>query len=293
MRRRRLVLISMGAMTGVLVQAQQVPRAGPAPSANVPVTGQESIPHLDRLGAHQAVREGNRRLLQGDPSSALAAYAWARNLRPDAPEIPFVEGLAHFAQKQYVQARKAFKMTAASDNASLAVDALYGIGTTYHAEAFQKLQDPKSSIQKLERAMQRYREVLAIQPDHEAARTANYKAAFLRRRLKGMLEQQQQQEQQQDQQRDQENKAQRDEQYQQTHDAEEQQKEQAPQPQVLEGPERQTDRREAALQKQNEQLSREQAERRLREMVQAIHEREKMHRTEVRRIPVAPVDKDW
>ncbi len=276
------------------------------------IAAKESAVSVDQLPARQAVREGNRQLRGGDPAAALEAYARAQELRPDAPEIPFVEGLAQYALKEYDAARDAFKNAATGRNRKLANDALYSVGTAYHAEALASLQNPQQAIGKLESAMQRYREVLANQPDHEAARDSNFKAASMRRQLIQMLERQQQQEQNescdnpgedQDEQDKQEQQQQNEKQDQEEQPAgqqqdekQEQQEESPPQPQPSDEEqeeEEQLQQQQESAEEQEERVSREQAERRLREMVQAMREREEQRRQRVQQIPVAPVEKDW
>lgn len=303
----RKILIVVGglwAVTGAQLLAQKIDPAEPADAA---VTDDESDLDLSGLPAYKAVREGNRRLIEGHAASALEAYEYAKGLRPDALEIPFVEGLAHFTRKKYDQARDAFRKAAKAEAGRLAGDALYSIGTTYHAEAFENLQDPKLTIQKLENAMQRYRDVLADQPEHEVARDANFKAASMRRQLLQMLEQQQQN-QQQDQQCDQENQDQQDQQNQQPQEQNEQEQDEErqsrqssesqepPEEQSSQSPspdDEQEERPQVSPEDEEQRVSREQAERRLREMMQAIRDRQKLRRKEVQKIPVTPADKDW
>jgi Ca-activated chloride channel family protein len=305
-----IVVGGLGAVTGAEFLAQQINPADTAVPANAAVTAGESDLDLSGLPAYKAVREGNRRLIDGHAASALEAYEYAKGLRPDALEIPFVEGLAHFTRKEYDQARDAFRKAAKAEAGRLAGDALYSIGTTYHAEAFENLQDPKLTIEKLENAMQRYRDVLADQPEHESARDANFKAASMRRQLLQMLEQQQQ-DQPQDQQCDQENQDQQDRQNQQPQEQNDQEQDQErqsqpsseseepPEEQSSQSPspdeeqEQQEEQPQVSPEEEEQRVSREQAERRLREMMQAIRDRQKLHRKEVQKIPVAPVDKDW
>ncbi len=274
---------------------------------------------FEGMTAPDAVREGNRLLLDGNAPIALKAYAQAKDLRPDAPEVPFVEGLAHYALGDYESARTAFQRAAASDDDRLAGDALYSIGTTYHAEALESSQDPQVAIEKLENAMQRYREVLADRPDHAVARDANYKAATLRRQIKQMLEQQQQQQQQdgecdnekegedqQEQQNSSESQQEENEQDQQQQNSSESQEDQQQQQQSQDGDSEQqaqsSDSEEDQEQQQaqpesgeeeEERVSREQAERQLREMMQALRERQKERRPRKQPAKIAPVEKDW
>ena len=47
------------------------------------------------------------------------------------------------------------------------------------------------------------------------------------------------------------------------------------------------------MEQQQEEVSREQAERKLREMMQALRERKERRRHPARLMPVRPVEKDW
>jgi len=275
---------------------------------------------LDQLDAREAVRLGNAELTNGNAAAALAAYAHARDLRPDAFEIPFVEGLGHYALEDYEAARSSFTAASLAKDEALGDDALYSIGTTYHAEALRSQDDPKLALSKLESAMQRYMEVLANQPDHEAARDAVVKAAALRRNIQQMMEQQQQQ---QEQDRSQPDNEQDNQDQQEKGDSQEQSEEQQgePQPQEQESQSADDQQQSAQQEQQGEDrtspssaedrsddeqeqsssaesqdedsTSAEQAQRRLREMMQAVRERDKLRRREAQPMRIEPVEKDW
>ena len=283
-----IIVGGLWAFAGVELTAQQV-----VPADTTVITNPSNL-DLSGVTARKAVQEGNRLLIEGHAAAALQAYEHAKGLRPEALEIPFVEGLAHFVQKEYDLARDAFQQAARVEDGRLANDALYSIGTTYHAEAFENLQDPKATIERLENAMHRYRDVLADRPDHEAARDANFKAASMRRRLLQVLEEQQQQKQPQDQECDKENQDQQDQQNQQSQEQDEKEQDEEQQSQqASESEQQQEEQQQASPQEEEQRESREQAERRLREMMQAIRDRQKLRREEIPKIPVAPVEKDW
>lgn len=276
-------------------------------------TPTESVPKsepvaesFDDLSARAAVRKGNARLLEGDSPSALNAYAHAKELRPEAPQIPFVQGLAHLAQRDFDAARDAFRVVAASDNKRLANDALYSLGASYHLEALENSENPEQAIDKLESAMARYREVLAGTPDHAAARESDYKAASMRRQLKQLLEQQQQEQQQQEQNEDgdqedqdqqpsdQDQQQSSDEQQQSSDEGQQEEGDQEQQEQSGdESQEESEEDQQPAQMSEEEEISREQAERRLREMIQAIRERQKKRKNNVQKVPLPPVERDW
>ena len=258
------------------------------------------------LSARAAVREGNAKLLEGDAVTALDAYSHAEELRPHAPQIPFAQGLAHLAQKDFDAARDAFRAVAASDNARLANDTLYSLGVSYHLEAMENSENPKQAVEKLESAMARYREVLASAPNHAAARESDYKAAAMRRQLKQLLEQQQQQQDQQgDQEEQEEDRQQSDQEQQEGGQQQDQEQQSSDQQQEEEGDQQQQqsadksnddseeEKQQQAQKNEEEEISREQAERQLREMMQAIRERQKKRKSNVRKVPLPPVERDW
>lgn len=250
---------------------------------------------LETLDAHQAVRRGNERLIAGEPDEALKSYQQAKTLEPDAREISFVQGLAHFDLAQFEPARDAFRRAAGVENDGLAADALYSLGATDHAEAISTIKsNPKQSLSLLESGMRRYHDVLADRPDHEIARTANRRAASLWRELKQQLEEQ---EQQQDQNQDGEDEEQQDQQgenKQEQDDNENQQQDEQESQEQSESADESKDQQEQESQAQKqEQVSREQAERRLREMMQAIRDRKKQRKEQTRKVQIAPVEKDW
>jgi len=263
---------------------------------------------LADLNAHQAVREGNRQLTEGHPIVALEAYQHAEALEPDAREIAFVEGLAHYDLEEFDKARVAFRRAAAFASDSLADDAMYSLGTSDHAEALGNMDNPELALSLLENAMGRYHEVLGRQPKHTLARDANFKAASVWRELKQQLQQQPPQQQEscdKDQDQDSSDQEKEDQQPQQSKDEEQQEQQSQPSEQAEQQeeqeqsesarqPEEQQQQQQQQAQAQDqEQVSREQAQRKLREMMQALRDRKKMRRELVQKMPVTPVDKDW
>lgn len=286
----KTLAVVLGSLTAaVYAQAEQKP----APAAR-------SAPKL--------VRQGNDLLLGDKPAEALRAYGQAEALRPDSREIAFDQALAHFRLGQLDEAREAFRNAAAGAADKLADDAQYGLGTCDHAEALAS-EDPKNAVSKLENAMRQYQEVLAANPDHAAARDANFKAASYWRQLKQQEQQPQpqqgennQDQDQQDQQQSQQNEQQQQEQTQQDEskqsqeqqtqsqqDQEEQESESARNQEQQE----QTQQQEQQASQDKEEASREQAERKLRELMQAMRDRKKHRKDEPEPLRYRPVEKDW
>ena len=273
-----ILVVVLSPLVGGITGGSPVRDSNLAPAANLAqadsVSDEPASAFAD-LNAHQAVRAGNRRLIDGNPTDALGAYRHAEKLVRDsnlarAPdEIAFVQGLAHYELKEFDQAREAFQRAATSTNDSLTDDALYSLSTCDHAEALESLDSPELALSMLESAMRQYHNVLANRPDHEAARDANLKAASMWRELKEQLQQQQQQQDQGQRQEDQQ------------------------QPDPTDQAQEQQQQQQESRTGQQERVSREQAERKLRELMQAIRERKKMRRDTVQTILVKPVDKDW
>ncbi len=294
--------------------------AAPPSRADDPPQGEQ----VAKLSAPQAVRRGNQELQKGDPTSALRSYLHANELQPDAREVAFVRGLAHYDLGEYDEARDAFLEAAGGDVDELADDARYSLATCDHAEALAAAEDPQQTLSLLEDAMRQYHDVLANRPQHEAARDANFKAASKWRQLKEMLKQQQQEQPQdcdnesddkekkdqddqekQSKNQDKENEDQeKKEQEQQQSDPsdekkEDQQKqksessEQQDQQQSDASEQDQEKKEQKAAAEKEERVSREQAERKLREMMQAMRDRQKKRQRPVKKVPVKTVEKDW
>jgi TolA-binding protein len=312
---RGVIFVLIWAASNAAAQ-QRAPVPASSPSNTTSPTQNTNAPRI--------VREANRLLLDEKPAQALDEYQKARALRPDAREIAFGEGLAHYRLGEYDQAREAFNRASGGVADRLADDALYSLGTCDHSEALAA-QDPKAALGKLENAMRNYQSVLADRPDHPAAKDANLKAASYWRQLKQQLQQQQQQQQQnsdqnKDQQQDDEqqqqnadqNKDQPDKQQQEQNQnqdqqsQQQQQQQQAGQDQKQEQQEQKEQQQQSAdkdqeqkdqqMQKQQaekEDVSREQAERKLREMMQALRDRKKVRREEIKSPPYRPSEKDW
>lgn len=295
--------------------------------------------NYETLDAREAVREGNRLLLQGNPEAALRAYDHAEKVAPDRLEVPFVKGIGNYNLKHFEDARQSFERALLSKDRKLATDAQYGIGAAHHAEALALLgaaasganppdaPGPQEALRHLESAMQSYRRVLADHPHHAAAREADTKAAHLWRQVRRLLQEQQQQQQQnqkcdnpkedsqdnenqqqqnqsenneqQPQEQTEENQQNQSEENAQQHPAQSQEQKDAQeqpseeQPQSAESNEEKQEEPPADTAQQEERESREQANRRLREMLQAIRDRQKVRREKLEPAPLAPVDKDW
>ncbi len=312
-----LALVFAGAATSPLI-AQE---SSSAP-VSIPTEKRPSAPDSGRdsrqASAPHLVRQANRLLLDDKPTEALGEYEKAETLRPDAREIAFGEGLAHYKLGEYDKARDEFNRASGGAADALADDALYSLGTCDHAEALAA-QDPKTAVSKLESAMRGYQNLLAHRPDHPAARDANLKAASYWRQLKQQLQQQQQQQQNSDQdkdqyqddqqqqeqdskqsddqqdQKDQQQKQDESQQQQSQQQDSQQKKEQQEQKQQPSADEKQQQNEEQMEQQQAEQKddSREQAERKLREMMQALRDRKKLRREEVKTPAYRPSEKDW
>lgn len=260
---------------------------------------EKTVTKSGTISAHQAVRLGNEQLNAGKPDQALEAYRQAKELEPEAREIGFVEGLAHFDLGAYEPARQAFRKAAGVEHDDLSADALYSLAATDHAEALAAMESaPQEALSQLESAMRRYHEVLNQRPEHRATRDANRRAASMWRRLKQQLQEQKQENQDQNQDQNNEDQEKQDQDQNQEGRQEEGEKQeqqegdqQEQQEQQSESDDQSKDQQRQA--QQQEQVSREQAERQLREMMQAVRDRKKERRELTRKVRLAPVEKDW
>lgn len=254
--------------------------------------------------APRLVREANELLRSDNPAEALKTYEEAARLRPDAREIAFDQGLAHYRLGQFDEARASFQKAAVGASDLLADDAMYGLGAIDHAQALSAT-EPKEALAHVENAMRNYQTVLGNHPEHAAARDANLKAASYWRQLKQQLEQQQQQQQQQpsdseNQDQQEQNQQQQSQEQQPQDQQQQQQQQQSEEQQQQEQTQASQDQQESKPQEQQEQMaqadeednSQEQAERKLREMIQAMQDRKK-HRKEDVKPTFRPAEKDW
>lgn len=274
---------------------------GPRPRRLEPAAGEErASSELERLDAHDTVHQGNQWLRDGRSRDALEAYHHAEALRPDSPEIAFAKGLAHLELDEFEEGRTDFQRAATLAEGRLSDDALYSLGAADHRQAIQSLEsNPQAALSLLESAMRHYHDVLSRRPDHKAAREANFKAAAMWQRLKEQLQRQKQQ--QADTGKDKEQKNQSEQQENQRQQKNEDATEKPDNPRQADqkqpdSPEESPDNRPAentAQRNKQEDVSREQAERRLREMMQAIRDRKKIRRPPAEPVPMAPVEKDW
>lgn len=315
--RRLACFITIVSLYWTVRAAGQDGSAAPPPEA-APNAPSAEMPGPINLDEYEAVRQGNQLLRGGAPADALKLYQHAETLQPDAREIAFAEGLGHYQLGEYETAREAFQRAWLGEKDSLADDALYSEGAAYHAEALGAMSEPEVALDRIENAMQRYQSVLANRPDHDAARDANYKAGAAWRQIKQqMQEQQQQQDQNNDDQEEndenQDEQQQQQEQDQQNEDEQQQQNDPPPdsdqkqdqesenqkdnQSQQEQNPEesqpQESEPQPDDQQKQQQEVSREQAERKLREMMQAQRQRQKDRKKQRAIIRVPAAEKDW
>ena len=240
------------------------------------------------------VLEGNRQLMAGVPQEALDLYRQAGEQAPDAREIAFGKGLAHYELGAYADARSAFQEVLGLGHDVLSDDANYSLGTCDHAEALAQIEsNPQATVGLLESALDRYQQVLEQRPDHAFAREARMKAASLRRLIKEQLEQQQQESSQDSDNEDKEEENSRDDQQQSPQDQEQDSKQQQDQSESPSGEDKDKETESQPKKMDEQQQSREQAQRKLREMMQAMKQRQKQRKQPVQTLRFAPVEKDW
>jgi Ca-activated chloride channel family protein len=161
--------------------------------------------------AAQLVREGNRLLVDGNAQEALQRYRRAEVLEKESPHVAYDLGMAQFELKQFEEARKAFDKALYAKDSALSRRARHGLGTADHSEALGKLETPDEAIKLLEGAMAHYSAVLEEERDSKPAQTAIRRAALMRRKLMDELKRRQEEQQKKDdeqQDQDQENQEQ-------------------------------------------------------------------------------------
>jgi Ca-activated chloride channel family protein len=156
-------------------------------------------------------RLGHRAFVNGEHQAALDHWIEAQVDDPSDRRLDYNIGEAHYRLGRYAEAEQAFREASATDDTSLAADALYNAGNA----AFQQ--------GKYVDAIKVYDEALELRPEDEDA-LANRDLA--QRKYEELLDQANDQEQNQDQEQEQEQDGQSDEQEQDTESTEEKRQEQ-------------------------------------------------------------------
>jgi Ca-activated chloride channel family protein len=148
----------------------------------------------------EVVAEGNRLLEEGKFAEALAAYERAAEARPDAPEVVYNQGVAHYRIGEYEKAADFFRRAMTPGDPALDARSRFNLGNCAYATALQQQLDPQAAIESLEQAIGHYDDALQLTPGDRAARENIERAQRLAEELRELQQQQQQQQQQGDQQ---------------------------------------------------------------------------------------------
>ncbi len=159
----------------------------------------QSIPPApdDLRAAARAVKEGNKLLMDGGYSEALEKYDEAHGKAPDAPEVAYDRGLAHYRLQQFDKAATAFQDAIKPGHPELEAKAKYNLGRCAHAEALaRKFDDPQhpdelsNAVNDLGKAVAFYNDALQLAPKDVDAQTNKAAAERLKAFLEQMLQQQ-------------------------------------------------------------------------------------------------------
>lgn len=272
--------------------------------------------------ARTLVLEGNRAFGDGDYQTALAGYNEAEVLLPEAPELSYNKGVAHYKLNELDKARDAFQRALLTRDPALEADIKYNLGNVAHGQALEKLSSLQEAIDLLKQSIGHYRDALELDPEDEDAKTNINMAQLLIKdlldKLKKQQEQQQNQQQDQDcdnpqnqdqQNQDQQQQNQQNQNQQQDQQQQEQSEQSQSQQQQQQEPSEQKDEQnqDGQLGSDQEQQPEEQQQRQASEaremtpeeaarLLQSVRDKERKRRDELakrRRANRRPVLKDW
>lgn len=139
------------------------------------------------------VRQGNTALDKGEYDKALEAYRQAEVSKPDAPELAFNEGIAHYRLRDFAKARELFGKALATRDLRLEGKAKFNLGNCKYSEALEKMSNLQEAIDHLRGAIEHYLDSLEIAPEDRDARANIESAQLLIKDLLDKLKNQQQQ----------------------------------------------------------------------------------------------------
>jgi len=118
--------------------------------------------------AASLVREGNRHYATSRYDRAQAVYEQALALDADCLEARYNRACAAYQQEQYDQAIEEYKAVAAqSEEPELAVRAKYNLGNSYFQRGRATAeQNPQAALKDMERAVEAWRQVQQMRPEH-------------------------------------------------------------------------------------------------------------------------------
>ncbi|MBN1511974.1 MAG: tetratricopeptide repeat protein [Phycisphaerae bacterium] len=288
-------------------------------AAAMPARGQTEADARKKVDASMAA------LKAGEYEKALEGFRDAEVSFPESSELAYNRGVALYRLGDFDEAKEAFASALSTRDLALEQKAKFNLGNCAYSQSLQKLTDYAGAIEDLRRAIDYYRDALELDPDDQDAR-ANIETAYLL--IKDLLDKkkqeeekkkqeepptsqpsqcsqpsegQDQQQQEQDGQQQQQEQSQQQQQKQQQQGGEQEQskQEQSSQPQngelESENPQDKQEQQQQAGKPQEQdmrKMTREEAAR----LLQAVRDRERERRDEVRRRQMLgrpPVDKDW
>ncbi len=284
-------------------------------AAAMPARGQTEADARKKVDASMAA------LKAGEYEKALEGFRDAEVSFPESSELAYNRGVALYRLGSFDEAKAAFASALSTRDLALEQKAKFNLGNCAYSQALQKLTDYAGAIEELRRAIDYYRDALELDPDDQDAR-ANIETAYLL--IKDLLDKKKQEEEkqkqeepptsqpsqcsqpsegqdQQQQEQDGQQQQQQSQQQQQQQGGEQEQSKQEQQSQPQDGelesanPQEKQEQQQQADKPQPQEMrkmTREEAAR----LLQAVRDRERERRDEVRRrqmIGRPPVDKDW
>ncbi|MFH2137722.1 MAG: tetratricopeptide repeat protein [Candidatus Omnitrophota bacterium] len=197
-------------------------------------------------GLARNVKQGNQAYDKGNYDQALIKYNDAQIDDPQSPEVFYNMGNVFYRQKKYKEAIDAFEKSTEKAEVGLQAKALYNIGNSFFNQG------------QLRQALESYKQSLERNPDDLDTK---YNIEYTEKKIKEMLSQSQQTQQQAEKDRQQQ---QQDQQQSQGQQQEQQEQKQAPQQQVQtaqDQPSAQDQQAQSAEKKNEEELTKEEADR--------------------------------
>lgn len=123
------------------------------------------------VDAWALVAQGNAQFAAGAYAEALRAYEAAAAAGAATPELLHNQAAAHFRLGQYAEARELWEQAAPLGDAQFEGRMRYNLGNCDYAEALAaQAVEPQQSVASLDRAAERYREALRLDPTLADAR---------------------------------------------------------------------------------------------------------------------------
>lgn len=144
--------------------------------------------------AARSIQEGNRLLDAGHHEEALAMFERAAAKAPKLAEAVFNRGVALYRLGRFEEAETAFQDALRPGRPDLEPRATYNLARTAHASALARGADIEASLKDITRAINFYKDALALKPnDPDAVRNlamAEGMQAFLKRKLEQIQKEQ-------------------------------------------------------------------------------------------------------